>query len=297
MTSPDNLSAWKDQLLGELYQRTHDRFAGAAGPIEARPAAVDRARARAIELAVGAGEDAGALAPLAAGLDERFVGALTSRQLARHLRLAGRKAAGGAVELEVACYPMKGASELAIALDDAHGLLARIAGVLSSHRVDVVGAVISTLERTPGPSWALDLFHVRDPYGKAIAEDDPRWEAIRRDLAAPAADAPTRGRGRSALKPRITPGVPTTVQVDDGASERFTVVDVATRDRPFVLHAITRALAELGLDIALAKVTTEGEKVADAFYVSQGGAKLGGGEAARRVEEAIALALAGLDDP
>jgi [protein-PII] uridylyltransferase len=301
MTSPDNLTAWKDQLLGELYQRTHAHFRGEDSAQRPAGGELERARQRALDLIAAESSEAerAELAGLVAQLDERFVAALSSRQLARHLRLARRKASGAAVELEVACYPMKGVSELAVVADDAPGLLARLAGVLSAHRVAVVAAVVSTVERSPGPSWALDLFHVRDPYGKAIAEDDPRWAAIRADLVALDAGGELgkvlRRRRRSALKPRVTPGVPTTIQVDDAASERFTVVDVATRDRPFVLHAITRALADLGLDIHLAKVTTEGEKVADAFYVSErGGGKLGGAARARAVEEAVAEALAQL---
>jgi [protein-PII] uridylyltransferase len=41
-----------------------------------------------------------------------------------------------------------------------------------------------------------------------------------------------------------------------------------------VLYAITQTLADLGLDISLAKVSTEGEKVADVFYVTRGGKRI-----------------------
>jgi [protein-PII] uridylyltransferase len=41
-----------------------------------------------------------------------------------------------------------------------------------------------------------------------------------------------------------------------------------------VLYAITHTLAELGLDISLAKVSTEGEKVADVFYVTRAGNRI-----------------------
>jgi [protein-PII] uridylyltransferase len=41
-----------------------------------------------------------------------------------------------------------------------------------------------------------------------------------------------------------------------------------------VLYAITHSLAELGLDISLAKISTEGEKVADVFYVTRGGHRI-----------------------
>jgi [protein-PII] uridylyltransferase len=49
---------------------------------------------------------------------------------------------------------------------------------------------------------------------------------------------------------------------------------VFTRDRVGVLYSITHTLAELGLDISLAKVSTEGERVADVFYVTRGGERL-----------------------
>ncbi len=53
-----------------------------------------------------------------------------------------------------------------------------------------------------------------------------------------------------------------------------TIVEVFTRDRVGGLYAITQTLAELGLDISLAKVSTEGEKVADVFYVTRRGNRI-----------------------
>ena len=57
-------------------------------------------------------------------------------------------------------------------------------------------------------------------------------------------------------------------------STQATIVEVFTRDRVGVLYAITQTLADLGLDISLAKVSTEGEKVADVFYVTRGGKRI-----------------------
>jgi [protein-PII] uridylyltransferase len=84
--------------------------------------------------------------------------------------------------------------------------------------------------------------------------------------------------------------VTTEIRLADDSS-RATIVEVTTRDRVGVLYAITRTLAELGLDISLAKVATEGEKVADVFYVTRGGDKLtdpdARGEVVRRLEAAL----------
>ena len=75
------------------------------------------------------------------------------------------------------------------------------------------------------------------------------------------------------MPPRVTPGVVTEIKLHDD-STTATIVEVATRDRVGILHSITQTLAHLGLDISLAKVSTEGEKVADVFYVTRGGKRI-----------------------
>jgi [protein-PII] uridylyltransferase len=72
---------------------------------------------------------------------------------------------------------------------------------------------------------------------------------------------------------RVTPGVATEIRIHDD-STHATIVEVFTRDRAGVLYAITQTLADLGLDISLAKISTEGEKVADVFYVTRGGLRI-----------------------
>jgi [protein-PII] uridylyltransferase len=197
---------------------------------------------------------------------------------------------------------MKGHSELAIVAPDAPGVLAAIAGALTAHRVDVLGAVLGRVAVAPR-ALVADVFFVRDLKGAAIPDDDARWPRLLADLRGLfAGDAPDRAsvteliakrRPPSGLPPRITPGVATEVRIHDD-STRATILEVMTRDRVGVLHAITHAIAELGLDIELAKISTEGEKVADVFYVTRGGDKLVG-EAARaevvaHVEAALSLA-------
>jgi [protein-PII] uridylyltransferase len=61
--------------------------------------------------------------------------------------------------------------------------------------------------------------------------------------------------------------VPITVAVDNDASDFFTIVEVGTADRIGLLYEITRTLAELELDVHLAKIATYADRVVDAFYV------------------------------
>jgi [protein-PII] uridylyltransferase len=55
--------------------------------------------------------------------------------------------------------------------------------------------------------------------------------------------------------------------VDNRASRDATVVEVHAVDAIGVLYRITRALADLDLNIVSAKVQTLGDRVVDAFYV------------------------------
>lgn len=289
MTAPDNLSAWKDELLRDLMLRTRAHFRGDGGAAAAAPPDL---RAKVRQLA-GAAEDP-VIAAIVDGIDPRLFTQLTSRQAARHARLvAAARVASPPVALEVHCWPLKGHSEVAIVAPDRPGVLATIAGALTANRVNVLGAVLGHVELAgelaPAPSGGAapgrlvtDVFYVRDLKGAAIAQDDARWRRLLGDLRALLAGPPdpaevakliAKRRPRSGMPRRVTPGVVTEIRLHDDSAQA-TIVEVATRDRAGVLYAITLALAELGLDISLAKISTEGERVSDAFYVTRGGERL-----------------------
>jgi [protein-PII] uridylyltransferase len=61
--------------------------------------------------------------------------------------------------------------------------------------------------------------------------------------------------------------VPPRVVVDNRASNAYTVLEVNGRDRPGLLHDVTAAISEQGLQIASAHVTTYGVRAVDVFYV------------------------------
>ncbi len=78
--------------------------------------------------------------------------------------------------------------------------------------------------------------------------------------------APTRFGARSAAH---LPG--SDVSVDNEASQTATVLEVRAPDEIGLLHRITRALFDAGLDVVSARVSTLGEMVVDAFYVRESG--------------------------
>jgi [protein-PII] uridylyltransferase len=286
MTAPDNLSAWKDELLRDLMLRTRAHFRAGQGAAAAPHPDV---RAKVLQLAGGAEDPA--IARIVDGIDPRLYTQLTPRQAARHARLVATAcAARPRVALEVHCWPLKGHSEVAIVAPDEPGVLAAIAGALTASRVDVLGAVLGHVDLPAEPGadggapgrLVTDVFYVRDLKGAAIPGDDPRWQRLLGDLRALLDGPPDPGevatliarrRPRSGMPARVTPGVITEIRIHDDSTQA-TIVEIATRDRAGVLYAITHTLAELGLDISLAKISTEGERVSDAFYVTRGGQRI-----------------------
>ncbi len=287
MTAPDNLSAWKDGLLRDLMLRTREYLRGTrlADPRAARESAqsIDLGfRAKVVELVTDDPSSSPAVQAIVDGIDPRLVVQLTPRQAARHVRLVGAaRTTAPHIALEVHCFPLKGHSELAIVAPDAPGVLATIAAVLTANRVNVLGAVLGHVD-VGASRLVTDVFYVRDLKGEAIADDDARWTRMLADLRRLLGGAPdpaavatliAQRRPRSTLPARVTPGVVTEIKLHDDSAQA-TIIEVATRDRVGVLYAITQTLADLGLDISLAKVATEGEKVADVFYVTRGGKRI-----------------------
>ncbi len=162
--------------------------------------------------------------------------------------------------------------------DDRPGLLAMFTATLAKARLQVVGAEIYSWQDSDGRMRALDLFWVK---GSSHAESSAvLLRRIERDLGRllggeiRAAEL-VGGRQRP---PRWavghTPAVATEVRFDHRATGA-TVLEVTTRDRPGLLFWLSHTLQEAGLTITLAKINTEGQSVADVFYVTeQTGAKL-----------------------
>ena len=195
--------------------------------------------------------------------------------------------------------PSEEVSEILVITPDRPGLLADVCAVFEGHRVTVVDAQIYTLRGgDSAPDYAVDAFAVQRESGGRL--DRPLRGRIEADLAAlldgsvSAQEIAARAPARPAWARRPGPQVETDVCIDNEASPRFTVIDVHTRDRPGVLHAIARTLHVEGLTIALSKISTEGDRVTDVFYVREAsqGSKLSDVERIRSLAAKLESALA-----
>jgi [protein-PII] uridylyltransferase len=86
--------------------------------------------------------------------------------------------------------------------------------------------------------------------------------------------------------------VPPRVVVDNHASNTHTVLEVNGRDRPGLLHDVTAAISDQGLQIASAHVSTYGVRAVDVFYVKDVfGLKVTSERKLNQLREALLAAL------
>jgi len=153
---------------------------------------------------------------------------------------------------------------------DSAGTFSQVAGVLSLHGLDVLTARAHSDEQ----GMAASQFRIGDV-------ENLNWRSLKADLKKAIAhelaiEARLAERASTYRRRRRTqaaaPGPPK-VKFIEGGSSNATVIEVKAVSKIGILHRITKALAEMGLDIRHATVQTIGMEVVDTFYVrtSDGG--------------------------
>ena len=141
---------------------------------------------------------------------------------------------------------------------------------------------------------AASRFRVQVPTHGPI-EWEPVIEDLQRALRGELALEPRLAeRARSYKRRRRSAGVlaPPRVTYVDGVTSNATIIEVRAPDQHGILHRVTKAMAELGLDIRHASVQTIGDEVVDSFYVrTSAGVPLDDPLHRAEVERAILFAL------
>jgi [protein-PII] uridylyltransferase len=166
-------------------------------------------------------------------------------------------------------------AEFAVLADDRPGLLAMIAATIASAHVEIVAAQIYSFVAKDGRPRALDLFWIHA--GDRVRTGRTLSARIEKDLVrllsgeTQLADVigPALPRSKGYVRP--SPPVATSVSFDNRGATSDTIIEVTTRDRVGLLYELAYALQQFGLVISLAKINTEGTKVADVFYVTEAG--------------------------
>ena len=184
-------------------------------------------------------------------------------QAARHYATIAPEIGSLDVRTAAVAGSRPGAYELLVVAADRPGLLSWIAGALALAGLSILTAQVFTTD----DGTAVDLFEVEGVFETEVGE--ARWREVRTTLRKAV-------EGRISLDRRVREKrsfypakseAPVTVVLDNEASDFSTVIEVGAPDRIGLLYDVTSALADLRLDVHVAKVATYADRVIDAFYV------------------------------
>jgi len=167
-------------------------------------------------------------------------------------------------DLDVVVEPVGEAEvTVTIAAKDSVGLLSRCAGALAINRLSVREATSRTQDGRAVIRWGVQTQFGEPPRAESLAADLRRAVAGEIDIARRLID-----RERAYSTDELPPP-PAVALIADGSS-RATVLEVRAHDRVGLLYWVTAALADAGINVDGAKVSTLGSEVVDVFFLTAG---------------------------
>jgi len=263
---PGVWNGWKGQLLRQLYYEAEAQMLGGFSAT-ARPTLVAEAKAE-LEKRLADWSSEERTRAVAGHYDPYWLtlGADVHEALARQMRVAEEH--GEKLTLVARTDAFRSVTEVTIFAADHPGLFSQLAGAVAMSGANIVDAKIFTTS----DGMALDIFSIQDSEGRPLG-DTRRIERLRETIKrvlggeiVPRTVIDARHVRRREEAFRVEPRV----LIDNNASDTYTVIEVNGRDRPGLLHDLTRALFVAGLSIHSAQIATYGERAVDVFYVKDG---------------------------
>ncbi len=226
-------------------------------------------------------------------LAPRYLISISPEEIVKHLQL-GRRLQESEESFIWEVSLGRETAEITFMSFDKPGLLAKAAGILSLHDLNIISAQAFTMNN----EIALLIFQCRLP----DSETAPDWAAMKNDMdrllkGKLALDHRIAARFAGREQPKALRTAPSKIIIDNESSAMYTILEVHTEDRLGLLYTITRTLHELRIPIYVAKITTKSDKAADAFYIrNENRKKVTDPEQIEEIKKALRFCLDGESD-
>jgi len=262
-TNPKHWNSWKDNLLAELYHKTSTALRMGLDNPASRDIAVKETQTSARRLLTQRGYDPEKVNELW----RHF----TADYFLHHSQYEGRWHTSLILDTTAKDLPLikarlteRGRTEIFIYTHEHDDLFATIVSALEQLGLTIVDAQIMATDN----GFALDTFKVLEEDGNS-SDSEYRIDEIVSRLKDRLSSETS-----PVLSDRPVPRVQKYFQVETKISfeqlpgKDITLMNIITTDRPGLLARIGKAFIECGIRVHNAKISTAGEKVTDAFHIT-----------------------------
>ncbi len=268
--NPEALTPWKAEMLWQLYAATENYLNRSVDDQRLYVAGEDAVQ---LDRLVPTGEDAvesDRFRHFLDGFPKRYLLTHTSAEISAHYRMYRRL---GHSSAEISITKRDEYYELILVTTDRPFLFAKVAGTIASWGMNILkadacanknGIVLDDLRFS-------DRFHTLDHNPSEVTRLKQQLSAA---ISGELDVSDLMKRKFHPEKHASKVHVETRIHLDNEVSSHSTLVEIITQDRPGLLYDIASTFGELGYNIDVGLINTEGGTATDVFYVTQNSRKL-----------------------
>jgi len=269
--NPEALTPWKAEMLWQFYAAAFNHLSRTIDDqrLSANTGNSDRIKG----VVAAAGEiDAKHLTSFLEGFPKRYLLMHTPGEIVAHCQMYDRlKLKDDEPQIDV--VRREGYFELVLLTLDCPGLFAHVVGTLSSWGMNILKA--EAFSNKAGV--VLDTIRFSDRF-RTLELNPSEVNRLKRNLSeAVAGEVNVVELMEAKFKPAVQNAkvkIDPSVQTDNECSQHSTLIEIVAQDRPGLLYDISSTMAELGCNIEVAIIDTQGQTATDVFHVTCAGTKL-----------------------